>query len=142
VSPSTIIVQCNSCKSKFRSDDFRDSPGYLSYLSLFSPPTELVERTVVTALDSLKQLEIPFWRGFRLDPTWILKHSVTTGTKWKADYLGGHPGLSPKSNVMIEFGDTALKVAELGLVLPYRNIMNIETVTSENQSLNTGSKSS
>jgi len=65
VSPSKTVVQCNSCKTKFFSEDFKDASRQLEHLSLFAPPTELTDELGIASLLSLKnqRFSVNFWKN-------------------------------------------------------------------------------
>jgi len=65
VSPSNTVVQCDKCKAKFMSEDFKDVSKGLTRLSLFSVPTELIDESAMASLKLLKDQRFPvsFWLG-------------------------------------------------------------------------------
>jgi len=92
VSPSKVIVQCNSCKAKFRSEDFRDPQKDLTNLILFTLPTAHVDESLMPALESMKDKAYPisFWQNMKPDRTRLEKNLTEYSHKEQQAMLGLH----------------------------------------------------
>jgi len=71
VSPSNVVVQCNSCKAKFSSEDFKDPRKDLIHLSLFSPPSTLINESLISTLKLMQNepYHFHFWQNMKLNKT-------------------------------------------------------------------------
>jgi len=71
VSPSNTVVQCNSCKAKFSSDEFKQLKGDLTKLILISLPLSLPDAKVLEHLKSItfKSLPILYWQNMNAQNT-------------------------------------------------------------------------
>jgi len=75
VGPSEIMVTCNSCKAKFSSDEFRDPRKDLTGLSLLTPPSVLVEESLIRIFKTMRyeMHPIDFWKGIKPDESELMQ---------------------------------------------------------------------
>lgn len=135
VSPSNVVVQCNICKAKFLSFDFRDSQKDLTTLQLFALPTALVDESFIPLLKEMhdKIYSVSFWQKMK-DRKADLEQHITLDQllKYEATYFENYPLLSQKKKVYLELEDTTLKIPELELTIQYENI---EDITCEERKI-------
>lgn len=69
ISPAFTIAQCESCKAKYFSEDFKNLESELEELMLSSLPSKRVNENIILILNSmkLKYYNISFWKNLDLN---------------------------------------------------------------------------